>query len=123
MIILLAVRVMKKKSRLQPAKHRHRRPTTAKAHTPNVQCINLQRKKITAYQIHEGDTAQIRPARVERKWMDDADRKFPYRCLPLMIANQYGWEILSTHDLRATWDETSKPEGIRVENLRDDCRQ
>jgi hypothetical protein len=49
--------------------------------------------------------------------MDDADRKFPYRCLPLVVANQYGWEILSTHRVRVTWDGTSKPAGLHVENL------
>jgi hypothetical protein len=77
----------------------------------------LKRQKIIAYQIHEGDTAPIRPARAERKWMDEADRKFPYRCLPLVIANQYGWEILSTHHFRATWDGTSTAEGLHIENL------
>jgi hypothetical protein len=49
--------------------------------------------------------------------MEDADQKFPYRCLPLVVANQYGWEILSTHHVRASWDGTSKPEGLYVENL------
>ena len=75
---------------------------------------------VIAYQIHEDDSAPIRPARGERKWMDDADRRFPYRCLPLVIANQYGWEILSTHEFRATWDGTSKPNGVWVENLHGD---
>src|SRR6267378_4011084 len=73
--------------------------------------------KVIAYQIHEDDTAPIRPARRERKWMEDADKKFPYRCLPLVVANQYGWEILSTHHIRAVWDGTPKPEGLYVENL------
>ena len=73
--------------------------------------------KLIAYQIHEDDSAPIRPAPRERRWMDDADRKFPYRCLPLVVANQYGWEILSTHRVRASWDGTSKPEGLHVENL------
>ncbi|HEX8076306.1 MAG TPA: DUF6065 family protein, partial [Chthoniobacterales bacterium] len=67
--------------------------------------------KIIAYQLHEDDFAPIRPARRERKWMDDADKKSPYRCLPLVVANQYGWEILSTHHFRATWDGTSRPDG------------
>src|SRR4029077_10822333 len=73
--------------------------------------------KVTAYQIHEDDSAPIRPARRERKWMEDADKKFPYRCLPLVVANQYGWEILSTHHVRAVWDGTSAAEGLTVENL------
>ncbi len=73
--------------------------------------------KLIAYQIHEDDSAPIRAALRERKWMDDAINKFPYRCLPLVIANQYGWEILSTHHIRVRWDGTSAPEGLTIENL------
>jgi uncharacterized protein DUF6065 len=73
--------------------------------------------KLIAYQIHEDDFAPIRSARRERKWMDEADGKFPYRCLPMVMANQYGWEILSTHHIRASWDGTSKPDGVYVESL------
>jgi hypothetical protein len=76
--------------------------------------------KIIAYQLYEDDFAPIRPARRERKWMEDADKKFPYRCLPLVVANQYGWEILSTHHFRATWDGTSAADGLTVENLSGD---
>jgi hypothetical protein len=72
---------------------------------------------LIAYQISEDDFAPIRPAPREREWMDRAYRKFPYRCLPLVMANQYGWEILSTHHIRASWDGTSRPEGLLVENL------
>src|SRR5215469_17030347 len=71
---------------------------------------------LIAYQISEDDSAPIRPAPRERKWMDNAHQKYPYRCLPLVIANQYGWEILSTHHVRATWDGTSGPEGLSVES-------
>jgi uncharacterized protein DUF6065 len=73
--------------------------------------------RLIAYQIYEDDSAPIRPAPRERGWMDRASRKFPYRCLPLVVANQYGWEILSTHHVRASWDGTSKAEGLHVENL------
>lgn len=76
--------------------------------------------KLVAYQLHEDDFAPIRPARRERKWMEDADKKSPYRCLPLVVANHYGWEILSTHHFRATWDGTSRADGLSVENLSGD---
>lgn len=76
--------------------------------------------KVVAYQIHEDDSAPIRPACRERKWMEDAEKKFPYRCLPLVVANQYGWEIHSTHHFRAIWDGTSQAEGLVVENLSGD---
>jgi hypothetical protein len=72
---------------------------------------------LIAYQIHEDDFAPIRSAQRERKWMNEATDKFPYRCLPLVMANQYGWEILSTHHFRARWDGTSAPEGLAIENL------
>ena len=75
------------------------------------------RHKMIAYQIYEGDSAPIRSGPRERRWMEDADKKFPYRCLPLVIANQYGWEILCTHHVRATWDGTSTPQGLYVESL------
>lgn len=75
------------------------------------------RHKLIAYQIYEDDSAPIRSAPRERRWMEDADKKFPYRCLPLVIANQYGWEILSTHHVRASWDGTSAPQGLYVESL------
>src|SRR5256714_15668359 len=77
-------------------------------------------RKVIAYQIHEDDTAPITPARRERKWMEEAEKKAPYRCLPLVVANQYGWEILSTHHFRAIWDGTSRPDGLSVENLSGD---
>src|SRR5689334_3714559 len=74
-------------------------------------------RRVVAYQIEEDDFAPIRPAPRERRWMELAKDKFPYRCLPLVTANQYGWEILSTHHVRATWDGTSDAEGVTVENL------
>lgn len=80
------------------------------------------RHKLIAYQIYEDYSAPIRAAPRERRWMEDADKKVPYRCLPLVIANQYGWEILSTDHVRATWDGTSKPEGLFVDKLCGDGR-
>jgi hypothetical protein len=74
-------------------------------------------QKLIAYQISQGDFAPIRPAPRERRWMEDAEEKAPYRCLPLIVANQYGWEILSTHHVRASWDGTSTYEGLCVESL------
>ena len=36
--------------------------------------------------------------------MDDSDRRFAYRCLPLNIANAHGWELLCTTAFSAIWD-------------------
>ena len=42
--------------------------------------------KLTAYVI-DGHTLDIRPAPIERAWMDNTAQRYAYRCLPLSIAN------------------------------------
>lgn len=38
-----------------------------------------------------------------RRWMDEFPGRHPYRCLPLAIANTYGWDVLSPYAFNATW--------------------
>ncbi len=44
--------------------------------------------------------------------MDEAPESFPYRCLPLAIANGHGWEILSPCGFEAEWNG-----GMAVEDV------
>lgn len=69
--------------------------------------------ELTAYVI-DGHDVQIRPAPVERPWMDDTDQRFAYRCLPLNIANTYGWEILCPAGFSATWDGGNTKDAITI---------
>lgn len=59
--------------------------------------------KLIAYVI-DGHQLDIRPAPVERDWMDASDKRFAYRCLPLNIANAHGWEILCPSTFTAIWN-------------------
>jgi hypothetical protein len=59
--------------------------------------------KLTAYVV-DGHSINLRPAPVERDWMDRVDERFAYRCLPLSIANAHGWEILCAAGFTAVWD-------------------
>jgi hypothetical protein len=43
------------------------------------------------------------PAPPTREWMDAFTGRHPYRCLPLAIANTYGWQILLPVDVTAEW--------------------
>src|SRR3546814_6826095 len=36
-------------------------------------------------------------------WMDYTPGRFAYRCLPLVIANQHGWDVLSPASFAARW--------------------
>lgn len=70
-------------------------------------------KEFTAYVI-DGHELRIRPAPVERQWMDDSDQRFAYRCLPLNIANSHGWEILCTAGFSAIWDGRKTKDAIAI---------
>jgi hypothetical protein len=69
--------------------------------------------KLVAY-IMDGHTVQIRPAPLERDWMDATDQRFAYRCLPLNIANSYGWELLCPFGFSARWGGGNSKEAVRV---------
>ena len=69
--------------------------------------------ELTAYTLG-GHPLDIRPAPVERDWMEASDERFAYRCLPLNIANAHGWEILSPVGFKALWTGHKNKEGVRV---------
>lgn len=49
-----------------------------------------------------------------RGWMDDAPESFPYRCLPLGIANSHGWDVLSPCGFEVVWNGGLAPEDVTV---------
>ena len=73
--------------------------------------------KLIAYLI-PGHEVEVRPAPAERAWMDATDQRFAYRCLPLTIANTYGWEILSPASFKAIWSGETGMEAVRIEAQR-----
>jgi len=70
--------------------------------------------KLIAYVI-DGHHMDIRPAPVERDWMDATGERFAYRCLPLNIANAHGWEILCASGFTAVWDGGTQIESVTIE--------
>jgi len=69
--------------------------------------------KIIAYVI-DGHKIAIRPAPVERDWMDESDQRSAYRCLPLNIANAHGWEILCPSGFTAAWNGEPQLDAIQI---------
>ncbi len=69
--------------------------------------------KLEAFMI-DGHRLEMRPAPVERQWMEETTGRFAYRCLPLAIANAHGWELLCPHETHAVWDGGLGLEAIRV---------
>ncbi|MGQ0741548.1 MAG: DUF6065 family protein [Alphaproteobacteria bacterium] len=64
--------------------------------------------------VVDGHRIDIRPAPVERDWMDATGSRFAYRCLPLNIANAHGWEILCPAGFTAIWNGAPALDAISV---------
>jgi hypothetical protein len=65
-----------------------------------------------AYRVSDVDMPLV-PAPAEREWMSD-----PYvaaeRCLPIVMANQSGWLLLSAHCFTAHWNGGPKASDIEI---------
>ena len=56
---------------------------------------------------------EIRPAQVGRAWMETPAGKFAKRCLPLLMANQAGWELLNPVGFTAVWEGTDNLAAVK----------
>src|SRR5437764_893164 len=65
---------------------------------------------ITALKVKEGswcDGWGLRPSPARRHWMDGLP--YSYRCLPMVVANQWGWQVLCPADVVVSWDGSPEP--------------
>jgi Family of unknown function (DUF6065) len=74
---------------------------------------NLEFKALRLIPYGWGEGWQLRPSPARRQWMDELPHA--YKCLPLILANQWGWQILCPTHVVATWDGTDGQAGLRVE--------
>ena len=70
--------------------------------------------KITAYKHPNRPFYPIVPAAKLRDWIDKTPHKFGYLCLPLLIANQTGWFILSPARVIAHWNGNNDRNAINI---------
>ena len=67
-----------------------------------------------AYETHQQDDMDIQPAPIDRSWMDECQDRFPYRCLPLVLANQAGWVIPSPTRFTVRWSGGPRKQDLRI---------
>ncbi|MGE0827875.1 MAG: DUF6065 family protein [Hyphomonadaceae bacterium] len=70
--------------------------------------------KLTCYKTDE-NPAEMVPGRPERGWMDQFASRHPYRCLPLVVANTTGWELISPVSFTASWNGGPLAADLRVD--------
>ena len=73
---------------------------------------------IEAFKMNE--FGKIKKGTRKREWMDLTDQKFAYRCLPMIMANELGWDVLSEIAFRATWNGNNSPNSISIDFLDQD---
>jgi hypothetical protein len=89
-----------------------RGPRTAAA----LSASPLPRLEFKALRLIPGGWAegwQLRPSPPRRHWMDELPHA--YKCLPLVIANQWGWQILCPTDVVVTWNGDPNLSGLHIE--------
>jgi len=79
-----------------------------------VASIGLETLDFIAYEIHEPWDMPIVSAPYQRDWMDKAHQRHPYRCLPLVMANQAGWMLHSPVSFRCYWYGGERMEDLEV---------
>jgi LPS sulfotransferase NodH len=69
---------------------------------------------MVAYDLGSGIRLKLDTASPARPWMDATPKRFAYRCLPLVIANQAGWMIQNSHALSVEWDGSEGTDGLKI---------
>lgn len=69
---------------------------------------------ISIFILNGYEHVHIQKGQKERDWMDETTYKYAYRCLPLSIANQHGWEVITKSTVRVVWDGTDGLDAIKV---------
>jgi LPS sulfotransferase NodH len=69
---------------------------------------------IIAYHLNSNLEIKIASASPRRAWMDAIPQRFAYRCLPLVIANQYGWLLLSPCRIEAVWTGEASLASLKI---------
>ena len=84
------------------------------AAVPKVAKTDQPPLPLVAYDVASPLKTNLVPGGPTRAWMDATPRRFAYRCLPMVIANQWGWMIETRHRVEAIWDGTNQASGLVV---------
>jgi uncharacterized protein DUF6065 len=93
----------------RPRRERPRGSSPGKRAASRVESIPL-----VAYLL-DGHRLEIRPAPAQRDWMEATHERFAVRCLPLTIANGYGWELVCATAFAARWNGGTGKDAIVIE--------
>lgn len=83
--------------------------------SPLPLAVDANGRELVAYRLPPWPPMPLVPAPRGQAWMDETRERFAYRCLPMLMANQAGWLLISAHAFTATWDGGIQPGSVRVQ--------
>lgn len=69
---------------------------------------------IEIYRLGDQTIFDIVPLSLKRTWMDESVNKDAYKCLPLNIANQYGWAVVCPVNFSVSWFGGNSEKDVEV---------
>lgn len=72
--------------------------------------------KLVAYSLSGDHADSPLPASREREWMSATEAQFARHCLPMLVANAYGWTIGCPAAFTAIWDGGKSECSIRIDH-------
>jgi LPS sulfotransferase NodH len=91
--------------------------TQAKAEQATARPAEAQAERamrLTAYDVGSGMPPSVVPGGPTRPWMERTPKRFAYRCLPMVIANQWGWLVVNRQRVEAIWNGMQAINGLAV---------
>lgn len=73
----------------------------------------MRNHQLTAYRLVDSPMV-LRCGEQKREWMDMTSDRFAYRCLPLLIANQAGWDLLCPAGFQVRWNGKNGKSSIKL---------
>jgi len=84
---------------------------------PGPDADEKDEQPLIAYCVDPRLRVPIVPAPRGREWMDRTPQRFAYRCLPMLMANQSGWLLLSPHRVSVRWNGGVGRDALRIRHL------
>jgi len=88
--------------------------TAAEEDIPGEGAPEEEALPLLAYKLEADPRLRLVPAAVRREWMDGTDARYANRCLPLLMANQSGWLLLSRHTFTVQWNGERDRSAVQI---------
>jgi hypothetical protein len=70
--------------------------------------------KIVINRLGDYEEFRIVPLPRKRDWMSQTPDGYAYQCMPLNIANEYGWSVLSPAGFTASWNGSDDLDAVKI---------